>query len=129
MTMQFLRMAALMALTTFMAAGSAFAHASLTASDPEDGATVDAGLAAIEMTFSDPVRLTLVRVHSATTDSDVPLQGALPDDFVGTAAVAVDPLAGGAYDVSWTCVAEDGHVMKGHFAFTVVKDSDPAPAQ
>ena len=102
---------------------------SLTGSVPADGATVAAGVAAIEMTFSDPVRLTLVRVHSATTDSDVPLQGALPADFEGTAAVAVDPLAEGAYDVSWTGVAEDGHVMKGHFGFTVAKAPDAAPAQ
>jgi methionine-rich copper-binding protein CopC len=127
--MHILRVAALMALTTFTAAGSALAHASLTGSVPEDGATVDAGLAAIEMTFSDPVRITLVRVHSAATDSDVPLQGGLPDDFAGTAAVAVDPLAAGAYDVSWTCVAEDGHVMKGHFTFTVAKAPGAAPAQ
>jgi copper transport protein len=129
MMMYFLRVIALAALTALTTTGSALAHASLTASVPEDGATVAAGVAAIEMTFSDPVRLTVVRVHAATTDSDVPLQGALPDDFEGTAEVAVDPLAAGAYDVSWTGVAEDGHVMNGHFAFTVGKDSDPAPAQ
>jgi hypothetical protein len=29
------------------------------------------------------------------------------------------PLAAGAYVVQWRCIADDGHVMRGDFTFTV----------
>ena len=47
----------------------------------------------------------------------------------GTAKVGIEALTAGAYEVSWTAVSEDGHVMKGHFGFTVAKAPDVAPAQ
>ena len=51
----------------FVAAGSmpALSHAIMTTSIPKDGATVAAGLSAIEMDFSRPVRLTVVGVVRA----------------------------------------------------------------
>ncbi len=108
-------------------ADAALAHTKMTASVPADGATVPAGLSQIEMTFSHPMRLTLVRVHGAADDKDVAIAGTLPKAFADDAKVSVDTLAAGAYDVSWTAVSEDGHVMKGHFKFTVSGSTAPAP--
>ncbi len=118
--------AAALALIMMAAAGAAFGHAKMTSSVPKDGATVPAGLAKIEMQFSHPMRLTLVRVHRAADDTYVAVQGALPKAFADAATVPVDALAEGAYDVSWTAVSKDGHVMKGHFAFTVSAGAAPA---
>ena len=75
------------------------------------------------------MRLTLMRVHRGKDSDDVALSNALPGSFTAAAAVAVPPLAAGAYEVSWTAVAEDGHVMQGSFAFTVAEAGGAAPAQ
>jgi methionine-rich copper-binding protein CopC len=123
--MRFVRMAAA-ALLVVAGADTAVGHAKMTTSVPEDGATVSAGLSEIVMTFSHPMRLTLVRVHRGADDKDVALQGALPKRFAGSAKVPVEALASGAYEVSWTAVSEDGHVMKGHFAFKVAGPAAPA---
>jgi methionine-rich copper-binding protein CopC len=108
---------------------AAFAHAKMVASVPKDGATVAAGLSEIALEFSKPLRLTLVRVHRGTDDKSIPLASALPTAFAASAKVTVDALAEGNYDVTWIAVAEDGHVMKGSFAFTVAAAHGPAPAQ
>lgn len=108
------------ALLAVIGAGAALAHTKMTASVPADGATVAAGLSQIEVAFSHPMRLTLVRVHGAQ-GADVPLTGALPKGFTESAKIGIEPLAEGGYEVTWTAVSEDGHVMKGHFAFTVAK--------
>ncbi len=123
--MPFVRMAIAAVLLAAAATGSAFAHAKMMASVPKDGATVAAGLSKIEMRFSHRMRLTLVRVHRAAADQQVAIKGALPKTFAEAATVSVDALPAGAYDVSWTAVSEDGHVMKGHFAFTVSGSGAP----
>jgi methionine-rich copper-binding protein CopC len=124
--MHALRSAALVALTVLAAPLAAYAHAKMVASMPKDGATVAAGLLDIEMTFSHPMRLTLLRVHRADDDKDVGLQSALPKSFTEAAKVSIDALTAGAYDVSWTAVSEDGHVMQGSFSFKVTVPAAPA---
>jgi len=123
-----LRSAVLAAVMVVATMGTAFAHAMMKASVPEDGATVPAGLSEIELRFSHPMRMTLVRVHRAADDQGVAVNGALPKAFSDAAKVSIEALTDGAYDVSWTAVSEDGHVMKGHFAFTVSGSTAP-PAQ
>jgi copper resistance protein C len=124
--MRFATMAATLVLLALVGTGAAHAHATMKSSVPKDGATVPAGLSEIEMQFSHRMRLTLVRVHRASDDQHVALQGALPKAFADTAKVPVDALTAGAYDVSWTAVSEDGHVMKGSFAFKVAGPAAPA---
>jgi methionine-rich copper-binding protein CopC len=48
----------------------------------------------------------------------------LTTSFVDSAKVAVDALQAGSYEVSWTAVSNDGHVMKGTFAFSVKQSPD-----
>ncbi len=129
MRIPFSLVAAAAALMLMAGAGAAFAHAKMTGSVPKDGATVAAGLAQIEMTFSHPMRLTLLRVHRSADDRDVPLNGVLAKTFAQSAKVGIDALTAGAYDVAWTAVSEDGHVMRGRFAFTVADPPDAAPPQ
>lgn len=107
---------------------AALAHAKLVSSTPADGASIASGVSQIAMQFSHPMRLTLVKVHRAADDANVSLESPLEKSFKDSAKVDVAPLAAGAYDVSWTAVSKDGHVMKGHFGFTVTgAEETPAP--
>jgi methionine-rich copper-binding protein CopC len=126
MRMQLLRTAVLAVLVMIAGTAGVLAHAKMVASVPKDGTTVAAGLSEIEFTFSKPMRLTLVRVHPLKGGDDIVVTGALPKAMGDAAKVPVAPLAAGAYAVSWTAVAEDGHVMQGSLAFTVAAPSAPA---
>jgi methionine-rich copper-binding protein CopC len=94
------------------------AHAKMTGSNPKDGSTVAAGLSAIEIDFSAPLRISMVHVRDANK-REIPLKSELPTSFAPEVKFNVDALGPGSYEVSWTAVAEDGHVMKGQFAFSV----------
>jgi methionine-rich copper-binding protein CopC len=120
-----IRIAAAVALLVIVAPVAALAHAKMKSSTPKDGSTVAAGLSEIELNFSKPLRLSVVHVRDASKH-DVPLRGELPKAFTAVAKINVDGLTPGAYEVSWTAVAEDGHVMKGTFAFSVKADAPPA---
>ena len=118
--------AATLAVTLVLAApAAALAHAKMTASKPADGSTVTAGVSEIELNFSHPLRLSMVHVRDAA-QHDVPLKSKLPTPLASAVKVGVESLAPGPYQVSWTAVAEDGHVMKGTFAFTVEAATTPA---
>jgi methionine-rich copper-binding protein CopC len=123
--MNALKSTALAVFVVLATSASVWAHAKMTESVPKDGATVPAGLSSVDLRFSKPMRLTLVRIHNAETDADVPVNSELPKTFVEEATLSIEPLAAGAYEVHWTAVSQDGHVMKGGFGFTVRKP--PAP--
>jgi methionine-rich copper-binding protein CopC len=104
---------------------AAFAHAMLTSSTPKNGATVAADVSEIELAFSEPLRVTVLHVRDAG-EHDVVLKGELPKSFTPVVTLGIGALAPGGYQVSWTAVSEDGHVMKGGIAFTVSTSGQPA---
>jgi len=106
------------------AQATALAHAKMTASKPADGSTVAAGLSQIELNFSKPLRLSMVHVRDAA-QHEVPLRSELPTPLASVVQIDVESLTPGSYQVSWTAVAEDGHVMKGTFAFSVEAAAPP----
>ena len=107
----------------------AMAHAKMNASVPKDGAIVPAGLSEIELSFSKPLRLTLVHVVRGAEQKEVPVTSELPKSFVNSAKLTVGVLPAGPYEVSWTAVADDGHVMNGSFKFSVSEAQHAQPAQ
>ncbi len=117
--------------TVFVVAGvaAALAHAKMNASVPKAGETVAAGLSEIQLHFSKPLRLTLIHVRRVEDQIEIPVSNELPKSFVDSAKVAVDSLQAGSYEVFWTAVSNDGHVMKGNFAFSVKETQDAQPAQ
>jgi len=117
--------------TVFVVAGvaAALAHAKMDASVPKDGETVVAGLSEIQLQFSKPLRLTLIHVRRVGEQQEIAVSSELPTSFVDSAKVAVDALQAGSYEVSWTAVSNDGHVMKGSFAFSVKQSLDAQPEQ
>ena len=123
--MKLIQTAALTTLLLMTGQTNALAHAKMTASTPKDGSTVAAGLSQIELNFSQPLRLSMVHVRDAA-QHDVPLKSELPTPLASAIKINVESLTPGSYQVAWTAVAEDGHVMKGTFAFSVKADAPPA---
>jgi methionine-rich copper-binding protein CopC len=129
MTMRRAKRTVLAALLLIAVPDVVFAHAQMTASVPKDGAVAPAGLSEIEMSFSKPLRLTVVHVMQATERKEIPLASELPKSFVSSAKLAVGALTKGAYEVTWTAVADDGHVMNGSFKFSVSEAQPASPAR
>lgn len=123
--MKRIKMAALAAMLMATVPTVALAHAKMTASKPADGSTVVAGLSEIEIDFSAPLRVSMLHVRDANKH-EIALKSELPATFAPAVKVNVEALAPGNYEVSWTAVAEDGHVMKGAFAFVVKPDTQTA---
>lgn len=123
--MKLIQTAALTTLLLMTGQTTALAHSKMTASTPKDGSTVAAGLSQIELNFSKPLRLSVVHVRDANKH-DITLKSTLPATFAAVVKIHVDSLTPGSYEVAWTAVAEDGHVMKGTFAFSVKADAPPA---
>jgi len=111
----------LLALTTF-AAASAMAHTELASTAPADGAMIAAAPENVQLTFSEPVRLTALSIQK---DGDRKQSlGPLPAETIATFSVALPAsIADGHYVVSWRALSEDTHVMNGEFMFAVGADA------
>lgn len=119
------RLTAMAALLAMALPAVVLAHAKMTDSNPKGGSTVATGLTEIELDFSAPLRVSMVHVRDANKQ-EIALKSALPTSFASVVKFNVDALGPGSYEVSWTAVAEDGHVMKGNFAFSVKADKAAA---
>jgi methionine-rich copper-binding protein CopC len=99
-------------------AAAAHAHTPLKASAPAADTAVPAPRA-LELTFDGDVRLTSVQLadaSGATKHLD-----AVPTAVASKFSLSVhEPLAPGAYKVTWRAVGGDTHIISGEFGFTVV---------
>ena len=102
-----------------VAAGPAFAHASLVRANPARDATV-APMQRVQLEFSAHIetRFSTVQVVSASGQK-VAGDSAVGSDNRTLTATLNRPLAPGAYSVEWRIVSTDGHRMQGDYAFTV----------
>jgi hypothetical protein len=91
------------------------AHAETRASDPADGAVVDA-IAHVELRFTAPVRLTRISLSHAETGAV-----ALPEPRSLTPSrdkrVPLPDLAPGRYRLEWRGLSADGHAIQGATRF------------
>ena len=115
------RLVAVLLLSASISSGPVTAHSPLASMSPGDGAEVSAPHQ-IEMTFKGVARL--VRFDLVPVDSGDAVD--LGKDHLFASAkthnIAVPDLAPGAYQASWRAMAEDGHVMKGKFTFTILAE-------
>ena len=102
------------------AAAPAAAHSSLHASEPADGAVLRAAPPAVVLAFTEPVRVTSLRLldeagreqplrrdgerTAATREARATVQGALPP---------------GGYRIEWRGASADGHVGGGALRFRI----------
>lgn len=104
---------------------AALAHASLTESEPTDGAVVQTAPASYSFTFSEPVSplsLKLIRPDGSSIALD---RFTLKDRTLEIAAPA--GLGHGTHVLSWRVVSEDGHPVGGSVVFSIGEASAEAP--
>ena len=100
-----------------LAAQTALAHTELSATVPADRAMIAEAPPEVQLTFSEPVRLTALTIQpeGAAKQSLGPLPPATTEKFT----IALPALGDGHYVVSWRALSEDTHVMNGEFMFAV----------
>jgi methionine-rich copper-binding protein CopC len=106
-------------MTGMILAGPAFGHARLRSSQPAADAQLPLAPQSLTLTFSENVRLAVLSLAAGPKEIPVALDRNAP--AAATVSVALPALAAGRYPVKWSALsADDGHVTKGSFAFTVV---------
>lgn len=122
-------------LLTFLLVGllpaRASAHPFLRRSSPAASDTLSAGPAELRLVFSEPVELRFTRVQLAGPGGAAGSLGALsilPDSLGTVIAPVIGVLAEGGYIVRWQAAGDDGHVVRGEFAFTLLPRPDGGEA-
>lgn len=96
----------------------AWAHAQLVRTDPAADSTLDRPLAAVVLTFSEPVKAQFSTV--VVTGSDrVSHSAEKPRAVDNSLSQAVTALPAGPVRVAWRTVSVDGHPIQGEFTFAV----------
>ena len=113
---------------------TANAHSQLVSSSPKNGETLALSPTEIVMEFKSPAKLIKVDLEKSSDEQRKSLLGGLfgTDDgepvLLGTSfllklkerhVISVPYLEIGDYKFFWRALAEDGHVIKGEFSFTV----------
>ncbi len=104
---------------TALAPAAAFAHASLVAAFPENGAIISSDNLAIELHFNSRVdsklsRMTLVKPNEGGVV--LPLEAIPAQDELKAEASNLPP---GAYNLHWQTLSVDGHLTQGEIKFRV----------
>jgi methionine-rich copper-binding protein CopC len=100
-------------------------HITMDQSVPADGQTVSGDVSEVRLFFSDAplMRGASVRIVTSSRSLMRSTPPAPDPDDGKQLFVRVDPpLPPGAYVVQWRCIADDGHVMRGDFAFEVAAE-------
>lgn len=107
-------------------AGTALAHARLVGSFPEDGQRLDRAPAEFWLRFSEPVEAGASRVE-LLDGAGRPVAGTrLHAAGDRELRLAVPALAPGAYALSWTVLARDGHTTSGSLRFELAQAAPPS---
>lgn len=113
------------ALTLATPMPTAQAHAQLTGSTPEDGATVKTPPVQVTLEFNEEVG-TPAYVEVTASDGTVVGDGE-PDVLGGTVTQALDRAGpSGTYTIAYRIVSADGHAVSGELTFDVTTGPPPA---
>jgi copper transport protein len=106
-----------------VAPASAFAHATLLATSPENGAVLDAAPTKVTVHFDDTVRVAGGNAAVANATSESVLAGHAVAHG-RTLVIPLEPhLRNGVYSVRWSIVSDDGHREQGVLAFAIGQGS------
>jgi putative copper export protein/methionine-rich copper-binding protein CopC len=109
----------------------AWAHPFLRRSTPAASDTVGAGPTELRLVFSEPIELRFTRVQLVGPDGAAGSLGTLTivADSLGIVVVPVNGvLPRGGYIVRWQAAGDDGHIVRGEYAFTVLARPDGGEA-
>jgi copper resistance protein C len=103
-----------------IASGPCAAHAKLQSSSPAANAQLTEAPTTLTLKFSEAAQLAVLKLVSDGKEIPLPVdKAAAPTQ---TFSLPLPGLAPGKYTVQWTAVAaDDGHITKGAFAFTIAK--------
>lgn len=105
--------------SSVLLAPSAFAHATLSSSNPADGARLDAVPDQVELAFSEPVGLASGYLRVTDENGDQVDDGS-PESDGGRVAVGLrEDVADGSFLVSYRLISTDSHPIAGALAFVV----------
>ena len=105
------------------------AHPHLRRSIPAASDTLASSPLELRFFFSEPIELRFTRLQLLGPDSVPGSLGpllAVPDSLGTVMAVVNAPLSAGRYVVRWQTAGDDGHVVRGEYAFTVLTKDDGA---
>src|SRR2546423_8047779 len=109
-----------LALTIFICASVASAHARLERSEPKANSTLKQAPKTVELWFSEELEASMSTV--AVTDQTgrrVDRNNVALADGDKKLQVELEDLGSGTYNIDWKVLSTDGHTMKGKFTFTV----------
>lgn len=98
-------------------AGPCLAHAKLQSSSPPDNAQLTQAPKTLTLNFSEAAQLAVLKLISDGKETVIPIDKTVAAAKSCTLTLPV--LTPGKYTVQWTAVADDGHVSKGSFAFSI----------
>lgn len=103
----------------------AAAHDALLASDPPDGAVLEAAPEEIALEFTGKVLD--INPEMQLTDADGAEHAVSEARIDGTSVTwdLLEPLPAGTFDVIWVVTSSDGHPIDGKFSFTVEAGAEP----
>jgi methionine-rich copper-binding protein CopC len=107
-----------------LSAQAAFGHAKLQTSSPADHARLAAAPSALTLIFNENTQLAMLKLKTASRD--IPVSVDRGAKAATTIKVGLPVLAPGSYLVEWSAMAaDDGHITKGSFSFTVLDGKPP----
>jgi len=96
------------------------AHLAVVKTAPGDGAKVAGAPARVQVWFNQPPSERLSHLELQGPGGDVTLAELRVDrDGRSISAAVPSSLGAGRYEVKWRTAGNDGHVMRGSFAFTI----------
>lgn len=107
-----------LAAALFAVPAAGLAHSSLEPGTPRDGETLRAAPEVVRLVFSDPMRITVLKLTGP--DGDVPLMRT--DGMKPVTTLEATPsgaMGAGAYEIEWRGMGDDGHVMEGGVDFRI----------
>jgi methionine-rich copper-binding protein CopC len=106
------------ALCSTILVGTCMAHAKLQSSSPAKDAQLTEPPKALTLTFSEAAQVAVLKLTGGGKEFPIAVDKSAKASPSFT--FALPALAPGSYTVQWTAVAaDDGHVTKGSFAFSI----------
>lgn len=125
-------LAMLLLVLGLMMPAPAAAHDEMTASTPEDGATLDEAPKAIKLEFSGELQQMGSEVQVTSGDEAVSVDEPVIAGQTITSALP-DDMPAGKYKVVWRVVSSDGHPISGESTFTTTSNKtekqEPTPTK